>query len=514
MGRNEVLWMGIVLPQTVKVNVGSRASYYESLGYKIPRYYNEKKRGFFIKNGTTLDISVEDLKRNSTYKIECECDICKQKEIISMVEYTRINKMLQKYDYEYLCLDCKFDVMPTAKINVGTFKNNPDKIKEFLIRKLKAYIEKNGYPAKKREVFKPENNLPSLKMYENYIGGSLSDWIELCGYNISDNEKYDIQLRGRKKDNLTKDRCIQIIFNMQSKLDRPLMYDDFRNPTKDTIGITYINKYWGSLNKMKQALGLDIIQESMMDKHLEKDQFDNIIEQIALDLSNSNKNFITTREINLNKQYPNYWTLDKSCRNYYNIGLVEHASKYNIYFGKQGHGINYDFDDGEHTTSQFEYIFSNYLKHHGFIYNKDYFRDVKYSSFIEDCTTNQNCDYVLYVNNSPVYIEIAGILQGYKEWYYSDKKISSSKSKEKYRVKLKQKESMLKYSNLKYFILFPCDLTTENFDRIINNPTLKLKHEIELFNINNIDWIKVREIGELDYSKDVIRTDFNHKKVS
>ena len=159
-------------------------------------------------------------------------------------------------------------------------------------------------------------------------------------------------------------------------------------------------------------------------------------------------------------------------------------------------------------------MFSNYLKRHGFIYNKDYFRDVKYSSFIENCTTNQNCDYVLYVDNSPVYIEIAGILQGYKEWYYSDREISSSKSKEKYKVKLRQKESMLKNSNLKYFILFPCDLTTENFNRIISSPNLELKHEIESFNINNIDWIKVREIGELDYSKDVIRTDFNHKKVS
>lgn len=505
--------MGIVLPQTIKVDIGSCASYYESLGYKIPKYYNEKKHDFFIRKGTTLDVSVKHLKKNSMYKIECECDICKRKDFISMVEYTRINKMLKEYNYEYLCLDCKFDIIPTAKINVGTFKNNPDKIKQFLIRKLKAYIELNGYPSCKKETFKPENNLPTLKMYEDYIGGDLSDWIELCGYTLSEDEKYNIEFRGRKKNNLTKDRCIEIIYDMQNKLDRPIMYDDFRNPTKDTIGITYIRKYWGSLNKMKKELGLDIIQESMMDKQLTKEQFDNIIGRIASDLLNSSRNFITTREINANKKYPNYWTLDKSCRNYYNIGLVEYASKYDIYFGKQGHGINYNFDDGEHTTSQFEYMFSNYLKNHGFIYNKDYFRDVKYSSFIEDCTTNQNCDYVLYVNNSPVYIEIAGILQGYKEWYYSNREISSSKSKEKYRLKLKQKESMLKNSNLKYFILFPCDLTTENFDRIINNPTLKLKNEIESFNINNIDWIKVREIGELDYSKDVIRTDFNHKKV-
>ena len=514
VGKKVGIKMGIVLPQSVKVNVGSRASYYESLGYKIPKYYNEKKQDFFIKKGTILDISVEHLKKNSMYEIECECDLCGRKDYISMCEYTRINKSLNKYHYDYLCLDCKFDIMPTAKINVGTFKNDTDKIKEFLIRKLKTYIEKNGYPTRKKEVFKPENNLPSLKMYEDYIGGNLSDWIELCGYSISDNEKYNIQLRGRKKDNLTKDKCIQIIFNMQNKLDRPLMYDDFRNPSKDTIGITYINKYWGSLNKMKNELGLDVVQDSMMDKQLTKEQFDNIVNQIVLDLSNCDKNFITTREINLNKKYPNYWTLNKACLFYYNIKLVEYMAKFNVHFGKQGHGINYIFDDGEHTNSQFEYMFSTYLRKSGLIYNKDYFRDVKYSSFIKNCKNNQNCDYVLYINETYVYIEIAGILQDYKQWHYNDRKILSSNSKEKYRVKLRHKEFMLKSNNLKYFILFPCDLTKANFDRIINNPTLELKHEIELFNVNNIDWIKVREIGELDFSKNIIKKDFAHKDAS
>lgn len=52
------------------------------------------------------------------YKIECECDICKQKESISMAEYTRISKTLNEYNYEYLCLDCKFDIMPSLKKNI------------------------------------------------------------------------------------------------------------------------------------------------------------------------------------------------------------------------------------------------------------------------------------------------------------------------------------------------------------------------------------------------------------
>ena len=38
-----------------------------------------------------------------------------------------------------------------------------------------------------------------------------------------------------------------------------------------------------------------------------------------------------------------------------------------------------------------------------------------------------------------------------------------------------------------------------------------LKKEIENFNQNNIDWVKIREVGELDYSKPFLR-DTKHKK--
>ena len=36
-------------------------------------------------------------------------------------------------------------------------------------------------------------------------------------------------------------------------------------------------------------------------------------------------------------------------------------------------------------------------------------------------------------------------------------------------------------------------------NKIINAPTLELKHEIEQFNQANIDWKVVREKGELNY---------------
>ena len=83
--------MGLILPQTVKVDVsGNMASYYEKMGYEIPRYFNKRRNTYSVVNGTTIDVSVEDLKPNSNLIVECECDICKRKESISKMEYTRI----------------------------------------------------------------------------------------------------------------------------------------------------------------------------------------------------------------------------------------------------------------------------------------------------------------------------------------------------------------------------------------------------------------------------------------
>ena len=63
---------------------------------------------------------------------------------------------------------------------------------------------------------------------------------------------------------------------------------------------------------------------------------------------------------------------------------------------------------------------------------------------------------------------------------------------------------MLKSNGLHYYLLFPCDLTIENFQNILYNDSLELKHKIEPFMVNGIDWKRVREIGKLDYSDNKI----------
>lgn len=337
-------------------------------------------------------------------------------------------------------------------------------------------------------------NLPDARWYVKYCPDnnvkSWSDFVDWCGF-VS---------KGKVP---SKEKLIKLIYKLQKDTNRPLLYDDFRGDGCYHPSIKWIRYYWGTINNMKDDLGLEVIQQSMIEKHLSKEKFDNMVCDICNFVVNDNRNFITTREIDNNENWLNADTLQKMSKRYYGCKLQDLLGKYNVYLGKQGNGICFNFDDGEHVTSQFEYMFSKYLKDNGFDYNKDYFRDVNYSSFIKEYNGNMNCDYVIHIKNQIIYVEIAGIIEAYKEWFINDRSIVRSKSKERYRLKLLEKQKMLKENGLHYYILFPCDLTHDNFYNILNNDSISLRKMIESFMKNNIDWKKIREIGELKYTSDI-----------
>ena len=364
-------------------------------------------------------------------------------------------------------------------------------VKEF-IRK----SEELGKPITHSNLRKEPFCLPDARWYVKHCpDNSVTRWAEFvdwCGFIA----------KGKTP---TKEKVINLIYKLQEELDRPLMYDDFRGSGCYHVPIEIIREYWGTINKMKEELGLEIIQESMIDKHLSKEDFENMLLDIQNYVLSDGRDFITTKEINANDKWLDSQTLRRYANDYYNKSFSEILEEYGVSLGKQGCGINFDFGDGEHITSQFEYMFSKFLRDCGLKYNVDYFRDIKYSTFIPEYKNNMNCDYVIHIDGKIIYIEIAGILAEYKTWFYADRSISRSKSKEKYRLKLKKKEEMLKSHGLIYFILFPCDLTKDNFKSILENGSLELKKTIEHFNQNNIDWVKIRENGELDYSKPFLR---------
>ena len=359
------------------------------------------------------------------------------------------------------------------------------------LNKYKLLVKSGKMGITHKSFIKNPYNIPSYRwLLENCPNKNIKTWnefIEWCGF-----VPYQA---------VSKEMAIKSIYELQNRLNRPLKYDDFRGTELNTICPATINKYWGSLNKMKIALGLEIIQESMIDKQLSKDEVVNQINNYCEKIKQEGRDFIITREFDNKNGTANYTTLSKMIKKYFNMSFSDYIKSLGFRTGEQGTGTLFKFEDGEVTTSQFEFMFSNFLKEYGLKYNIDYYRDVRYDSFIPNYKGNMNCDYLINYNNKTIYIEIAGIIEAYKNWYYEDKIITKSKSKEKYRLKLKQKEQMLKENNLTYFILFPCDLTRKNFISILEDSSLELKNKIEKFMKNNIDWVKIQEIGELKYKE-------------
>ena len=301
----------------------------------------------------------------------------------------------------------------------------------------------------------------------------------------------------------SKEHAIELIYRKQRLHNTPLKYDDFRHAGCYDVQIPYIRRIWGTINKMKEELGLEIIQESMIDKIMSRDDFIDETNRLFNYLHSIDIDFITRRMLNSIKEFHNYDTFDKYCKRYFRISFNDYIINHGFRIGKMGSGIVSEFDDGEIAKSQFEYIFSSYLRSYGLRYNQDYFREVKYSTFISDYDGLMDCDYVIKYNDNTIYIEIAGIIDAYKTFFIDNKVIKNRKSREKYRKKLMHKKEMLLSNHLLYFILFPCDLTKENLKEILENPTEELRSRIELFVKNNIDWTKIRENGELKYNEEI-----------
>jgi len=170
-----------------------------------------------------------------------------------------------------------------------------------LLNLLTEYINKYGYPEDKRKTFRSKNNLPAYKVYSERFGDNLADIIELCGFKLSEDDRYIIEHRCRKNE-INKEQAINIIYKMQKQLDVPLIYDDFRGSnTKNHISINDIIRIWGSMNNMKEELGLIINQESMIDKMKSKEE---MLEDMKFFINQLNR-LPSTKEINENKNMLN-----------------------------------------------------------------------------------------------------------------------------------------------------------------------------------------------------------------
>ena len=92
----------MILTKTVLVKpTANRIKHYEDRGYYIPRVPD--KHGVpRIPLGTTIEVKVEDLPKNSHFEVECKCDDCGDSYICFYQDY---NEHIEKYG-KSLCPDC------------------------------------------------------------------------------------------------------------------------------------------------------------------------------------------------------------------------------------------------------------------------------------------------------------------------------------------------------------------------------------------------------------------------
>lgn len=156
-----------------------------------------------------------------------------------------------------------------------------------------------------KEVCKTKNKIVSVNDLQELIGHDLR-WIMHKNANINSYQDFYSMLGFKKEQELTKDEVKEIIYHMSSKLNRPLMYNDFRqNETFDSVGISTINKYWGTMNIMKEDLGLEIVQEDMICRHKTNEEMLNDLQKLIDNLGRvpSTKDIDTCKYMNSVQSY-------------------------------------------------------------------------------------------------------------------------------------------------------------------------------------------------------------------
>ena len=130
---------------TVGLN-SSVISYYENLGYEIPRRKDKQGR-LSVPQGTTIDVKISDLTPSSNQYIDAQCD-CSSCKKIKRIMYSKYNKNITRNNGVYLC---SYDSKHRDFLNGVSYETIIDCIKKFYDKtgkfpKYDEYTEENGIP--------------------------------------------------------------------------------------------------------------------------------------------------------------------------------------------------------------------------------------------------------------------------------------------------------------------------------------------------------------------------------
>lgn len=331
---------------------------------------------------------------------------------------------------------------------------------DMYVKRYKEISDTLGRYILSNELINNHYGLPNANWFVKYCPDdnikTFTDFVKWCGYDP--HYALDKEYVSRK------------LIELERKLNRPIIKQDI---TLDNVGFSEIVvvRIWGSINKMKKDLGL---MKSVSTKPISieecKMRLQTRLENVY---KKTGRKFVSWGDIESNK-YPDKPLNHKT----YHYAFRRNGENLNAYMKSLGFtmcqnniGNAYTFDDGEVVKSTFEFDFSTYLRKH----NIKYKRNVRYKTFT-DTQSKIDCDYVLQLDEKPLYIEIAGIIYNTLEDDWRDREYPS-KRENIYRDKMILKEKLLREANVDFIFLFPWDMVSGKYVGILNNKIKKITNE-------------------------------------
>ncbi|WP_310877168.1 homing endonuclease associated repeat-containing protein [Priestia megaterium] len=333
-----------------------------------------------------------------------------------------------------------------SKYGNGNIHNKKDY--NLYCEKFKALCMENGKVLTSNDLNKNSYGLPNYRWFVEYCPDD----------SVTDYNKFVSYLGLKSYYMITKEYATEAIKRKRIEVGRNLKKSDFDNPSHDEIGISTIYNHWGNFNNMLISLGYEINQEVMRDKARPIEELKSDIDRLCLHIKNTeDRTTISRDDINECEWCLTAQTYDRMFRKDLNLTLSEYITSLGYRPNKAGMGTVHKFEDGEITTSRYEFEMSNFLR----ASNINYSRNIPYSEFIEGYVGLKDCDYLIDNNGSPLYVEIAGMLN-------REKMSKNNKIHLKYKKDLDDKIKMLIDADLNYLVIYPHDLKDKSYEDIFS----------------------------------------------
>ena len=323
---------------------------------------------------------------------------------------------------------------------------------DFYIQRFKEVSDKLGRALLSGELTNNTYGLPSASwLAKNCPDESVTtydDFVKWLGYESNKLQRDD-------------DEVAKKLIALEKQLGRPITRNDIK---LETVGFSEIvvTRIWGSLSKCKKELGL---MKTLPTQPKPFEYYKGLLDEVLDNISAAtDRRIISWKDIE-NKKYcsvsAEHKTFTKAFKSV-GIDIFAYIKSKGFMMNPSNFSFHYTFDTGERVLSTMEYDFSEFLNSLGYSYQNTYYRDIMYRSFIPNLIkTKANCDYVINIDGTFYYVEIAGVIS--KDW---ETITYNSKQKADYKRKMIQKKEWLESTGVKYLFLFPDDFQSNEYKEI------------------------------------------------